>query len=372
MAPLAVERSSGSRGASGPEVDAVLGRRELREREAGRRVVEAVAVRAGAEHQVEEPLGARRAPEPRAGLGLRHARAGRAGRADGRRRGSPRRRGRRRCATAAPFTRAASSSSTSHGCFAPAGFGSAGGDQLRVVAHREAVEGEVVVGPLERRRRSAGSRGRSAWSRSGRGRSRPRSRGPARAFASRAPFGVESTGLPASVTSARTRAVAGRVDLLGEAGDRAARRRTRAARARGSASARTARARRRAARSCAGRVRGRGNIAPPRAVEVAGQHVEHVDEPARERAELLRAGADAAVARRRAARRRTRARGGGSLAASMPDAPATRSGAKSRASACDLVDARACSGASRRGATSPSAKSTCTIAKSRRRRRRAG
>ena len=51
----------------------------------------------------------------------------------------------------------------------------------------------------------------------------------------------------------------------------------------------------------------RGNIAPPGTVEVAGQHVEHVDEPARERAELLRRRAEARHRPPRARRPRARA-----------------------------------------------------------------
>ena len=74
------------------------------------------------------------------------------------------------------------------------------------------------------------------------------------------------------------------------------------------------------------------NIAPPGAVEVAGEHVHDVDEPARERAELLRARADAAVHRgalgAAASSRATRRM----VSASMPHTGATSSGAKSRAS----------------------------------------
>src|SRR5439155_20865460 len=41
--------------------------------------------------------------------------------------------------------------------------------------------------------------------------------------------------------------------------------------------------------------RGAGEHRAAHLVEVAGEHVDHVDQPARERAELLRAGADAGV-----------------------------------------------------------------------------
>ena len=93
-------------------------------------------------------------------------------------------------------------------------------------------------------------------------------------------------------------ALAGRLHLLRERGGRAARRATRAGRGRGCrrpSELRRAAAPRRAGRSCAARRRRAVNIAPPGPVEVAGQDVEHVDEPRGERPERLRRRPDPAV-----------------------------------------------------------------------------
>ena len=72
------------------------------------------------------------------------------------------------------------------------------------------------------------------------------------------------------------------------------------------------------------------NIAPPSRSRLPVEHVDDVDEPARERAELLRARADAAVAPRPRGASRARARSAGSSPASIPQCAATRSGVKSR------------------------------------------
>ena len=91
----------------------------------------------------------------------------------------------------------------------------------------------------------------------------------------------------------------GRLDLLGEAASSAARRTPRARRDTRLAWRPVTTPRPHAGR--ADRVGGeRRRLREHRAagrVEVAGEHVEHVDQPARERAVLLRAGADAAVHR---------------------------------------------------------------------------
>ena len=107
-------------------------------------------------------------------------------------------------------------------------------------------------------------------------------------------------------------ALAGRVDLLGQAGDR------QLAVGLGQpahAAVPAPEAHALAAAAGAGRValrrRGAREHRAALAVEVAGQHVEHVDQPAGERAELLRAGADAGV--------HGGARRGGQLARHAPD-----------------------------------------------------
>ena len=78
---------------------------------------------------------------------------------------------------------------------------------------------------------------------------------------------------------------------------------------------------------------------PALAVEVAGQHVEHVDQPGGERAELLRRGPDAPVDRGALARRPARAPSGGSPPASMPVALRDRLGRERRGERLDLLDA---------------------------------
>ena len=138
----------------------------------------------------------------------------------------------------------------------------------------------------------------------------------ASAASRRAPSGVLSTGLPATVTSRPDLPVARRSRSPRPCTRPPVARRTpRARRGPGSAAARTAR------RDPAPAAR-RSLVALPAAgerehraaltVEVAGEHVEHVDEPRRERPELLRARADAAVDRSTRRTPRARARAGGS------------------------------------------------------------
>ena len=94
---------------------------------------------------------------------------------------------------------------------------------------------------------------------------------------------------------------------------RAARPASRGGRAPGSCAGRcAARARPRLAAGVADPVAGVVNIAPPGPVEVAGAHVQHVDQPARERAELLRRACRCGRRRMPSARPRARARGAGS------------------------------------------------------------
>ena len=108
-------------------------------------------------------------------------------------------------------------------------------------------------------------------------------------------------------------ALAGGVDLLGQAGDRElAEQLGEPADAAGEAAEARAAAPPGRARGVGGARRGGGNIAPPGRVEVAGEDVDHVDQPAGQRAELLGAGADPAVHGGASARRRARGPGGGS------------------------------------------------------------
>ena len=141
---------------------------------------------------------------------------------------------------------------------------------------------------------------------------------------------------------ARDLTVARRLDLLGQAHDRELAEHLGQTRAPGCGGDRSARrARCRACRRCSALAGGGlGEHRAAGAVEVAGERVAHVDEPARERPELLGARADAAVHRGARRGRRARVRCGGSSSASMPHTGATASGAKSPREALDLVDAR--------------------------------
>ena len=155
-------------------------------------------------------------------------------------------------------------------------------------------------------------------------------------------------------------ALARRLDLVGQRGDRQL-----AERLGQPAHARRPAADREAAPRLAGRVGlARGGEREHRAalaVEVAGQHVEDVDQPARERAERLRRRADAAVD--------GGALGGGELARHAadllrrrcPSAPATASGVNGHGQRLDRLDARR---PARPAASSPSSNSTCTSANS--------
>ena len=82
-----------------------------------------------------------------------------------------------------------------------------------------------------------------------------------------------------------------------------------------------------------------GNIAPPGSSRWPVSTLSTSTSHARERAELLRAGADAAVHAPRAARARARARARGSRRPAIPQRAATRSGAKPRDRGLDRVDA---------------------------------
>ena len=102
-----------------------------------------------------------------------------------------------------------------------------------------------------------------------------------------------------------------------------------------------------------------------RAVEVAGQHVEHVDEPARERAELLRAGADAAVDGGALGARPARARCAGSRRRRCRRRPRRASGVKSRGERLDLVEPVGVLGEPARIGRAPRRTARCTSANSR-------
>ena len=160
-----------------PEVDAVRAALEHVERQPVRVGAEAVAVGAGAQHEVEQPLGA--------AARLERRRAARSGR--GPRRASPasptsrwtsvgdrpgRRARRRRRSAPWPADDARQAQED-----LPLGRRRSRLEHRRRVvghvAHRELVEREVVVRLLERRRRRAGSRRRGGWSRSRRCRRRP-------------------------------------------------------------------------------------------------------------------------------------------------------------------------------------------------------
>ena len=118
---------------------------------------------------------------------------------------------------------------------------------------------------------------------------------PSTAFSSRPLFGVESSGLPATVNSARTWPSPG-VSISSASTDAGSSPKSSGQPAHAAAPAAEAR---RAPGAAPGRVllarRGAREHRAALAVEVAGEHVEHVHEPARVRAELLRAGADARV-----------------------------------------------------------------------------
>ena len=81
-----------------------------------------------------------------------------------------------------------------------------------------------------------------------------------------------------------------------------------------------------------------GNIAPPGRSRLPVSDVEDVDEPARERAELLRAGADPPVDGGALGAPRARAPCGAISSAAMPVAAATASGVKGSAQRAHLVD----------------------------------
>ena len=100
---------------------------------------------------------------------------------------------------------------------------------------------------------------------------------------------------------------------------------------------------------------------PAGAVEVPGQHVEHVDEPARQRPELLGAGPDPPVDRRASRRRPARAPCAGSRRP-RSRTPRRRPRARSRRRArCTSSSPSQCS-ASGPGSARPSSNRTCTIA----------
>ena len=131
-------------------------------------------------------------------------------------------------------------------------------------------------------------------------------------------------------------ALAGRVDLLGQAGHRqlavGLAEAAHAARPAPDLYAAPASVRRSRAR-CRAPAAARVNIAPPAPVEVAGEHVEHVDQPRGERPELLRAGADAPVHGRPVGGGELARHRAGSRSASIPQIGATASGVNGSASA---------------------------------------
>ena len=100
------------------------------------------------------------------------------------------------------------------------------------------------------------------------------------------------------------------------------------------------------------------------AIEVAGQHVEHVDEPARERAELLRAGADASVDRGALRGREIAGDAADDVGREAGQSRATASGVNGRARRSTSARPAVCS-ARRPSAVRRSAKIVCTIAKRR-------
>ena len=129
-------------------------------------------------------------------------------------------------------------------------------------------------------------------------------------------------------------ALAGRLDLLGQAGHRQLAERLGSA---AHAAVPAAEAHALALAGLAGRVAlargGQRERGPALAVEVAGQHVDHVDEPAGERAELLGRCSDAPVDGGAARPPPARAPCAGSPRRRSPQTSATRSGGNSRTSA---------------------------------------
>ena len=127
-------------------------------------------------------------------------------------------------------------------------------------------------------------------------------------------------------------ALAGRVDLLRQAGDRQLAERLRQAAHAAAASAPTCMPLPRPGvpRVFAAPAAAFVNIAPPGRSRLPVSDVQHVDEPARERAELLRAGADPPVDRGALGAPPARAPCAGSRRRAMPHASDAASGAKSR------------------------------------------
>ena len=165
-----VRSASGRRGFSGPEVDAVRGGLERAEAEAAVGLgAEPVAVRAGAQHQVEQPLG------PDAGRERRERSRPVSGR--GAVTWACRSRGRSAHARHTLVERrhvgvraqAGGDAGQAQQRHPLVGEGRVGRERRRRVvgdvADREQVEREVVVAAAQRRGRRAGSRRRGAWSR---------------------------------------------------------------------------------------------------------------------------------------------------------------------------------------------------------------
>ena len=192
---------------------------------------------------------------------------------------------------------------------------------------------------------------------------RPSTRDPRTPASSRRPPGAERTGLPAWTSIPRTCPSPGVSDLVGQAGDRdlavhlgqAADPLRPASESRRTAERPTKRRARVRSRN------GSGNIAPPGAIEVAGNGVQDVDQPVDQRPGALLADADAAVGD-------CRRRGGevagelGDLRGVDPASGAARSGGQSATSARDARRRRSqIDGTS----SSPSAKITCSIPSSR-------
>ena len=185
------------------------------------------------------------------------------------------------------------------------------------------------------------------------------------AAARRCPPGDESTGLPATVISALIWpgpgvSISSARQVIGSSPKTSGAPLTRLRVAPGGDAAADA-------RLAAGVVREGGRPREHRAaglVEVAGEHVEHVDEPRRQRAETLGAGAEAPVDAGRRSRRRVHAPGGGSCRRRCRSAPprarartAARPGARRRR--------RPRAARARPSRTRPSSNSVCTIAASR-------
>ena len=177
--------------------------------------------------------------------------------------------------------------------------------------------------------------------------------------------GARAAGLPATVISARIWPSPGVSISSARHATGSSPKRLGRGRARGCSSGRSRKprpCRRRAARCWRPRRGGQREHRAALAVEVAGEDVEDVDEPARQGPELLGAGADPAVDGGRSAPRQLARDAAGCRRRRSRGSPATASGVKGAASASDRRRARAGARPAGPGSARPSSKRTLAIA----------